>query len=181
MLSNDAALVQGFSDVAQVVGRLQTRVVPNGIHLDAVGVERFCDFIEKEFTHLHGQFARVVADSVLTPYRSTWYSDGGEGREARAWCSMQPETLLGSPVVHCPGGAFSRGFWTESSGYTDKVEYRPGNLIVTAGNDLRTGVEAADLLDLLSGARSAGAHVLNVRGLERGSWQRDPECAGAWC
>ena len=181
MASKDAALALGSDDVVQIPDRVQIRVIPNGIHLDAVGVDRLGSFIEEEFPHLWGRFGRVVVDSAFTPYRSTWYSAGGYGWEARAWWSNQPGTLLGSPVCHCPGGAFSHGFLTEASDYTHKVEYRSGDLVVTAGNDLGQDVAEDDLLGLLSAARAAGACILYVRGFQRGWWQRDPERAGEWC
>ena len=181
MVSTDLVLALGSDDVVQIPDRVQLRVVPRGIHLDVVGVDRLGTFVEDELPDLWDRFDRVVVDSVLTPYRSTWYGGGGYRPEARAWWAKQPKSLFGSALCHCPGGSFSTGFWTEESKYNHKVDYQKGDLVVTAGNDLNVADDDDGLLDVLSEARVAGASVLYLRGFRRGWWQRDPERGDEWC
>ena len=56
--------------------------------------------------------------------------------EVRDWRPGRPTTRFVCVACRCPGSVFSRGFRTEASGYEDRVEFRGGDLVVTAGNGL---------------------------------------------
>ena len=153
--------------VVDVPGDIQRCVVPGGIHLNVDGVRKVLAHVSKVLADIKGGTERVVVDSILTPH---CLSD--KQREVVMYPVAQPRFLWGAELVHCRGGSFTRGWRTPCERRGVKVcvtDFGPGDVIVTAGNDLYHAGSANELRDQMRGVRSAGATIVYMAGFRRGT------------
>ena len=153
--------------VVDVPGDIQHFVVPGGIHLNFHGVTKVLAHMSKVLSDIKGGTERVVVDSCLTPH---CLSD--QQREVVMYPVTQPRFMWGAELVHCRGGSFTRGWRTpcEHRGLAVYVtEFGPGDVIVTAGNDLYHAGSASELRDQMLRVRTAGAKIVYLAGFRRGA------------
>ena len=155
-------LLVDLSDITiEVPADIQRRVVPNGVHLDGIGVDMIVNWIETDHYDYINEFSRVVVDSCMTPYRPRG------NREQRDYCSVQPATLANVKICHCPGGSFTRGWHMEACDWKP-TRLREHDLVITAGNDLWHGSSAPAVSARVRDALLAGARFVYVEGFRRG-------------
>ena len=156
-------LLVDLADIAvDLPADIQRHVVPDGVHLTADGVAMLAGWLDEFYGEYFNEFDRIVVDGCMTPYRQ------GGRREQRDWGAGRPEKLGFTPVCHCPGGSFTRGWYMEDCHWQATYPAR-SDLFVTAGNDLWHGSSAASVSAHANAALRNGALVMFINGFQRGA------------